>query len=181
MTNEERLDWIDRLQRENAEARDRIAARERQRLEDPLGFDHPADRRLTGDPADLAYGEPLEAEGGPYARRGGGAGLLYRMGPENAPAPASQPAGAPSSDGLSLDADAVAQAIADALFETRAELRREFARELAILKNENTELKGMLGAVLAIIGKSGTLSTLDNVKSADVHHLPRGFLRVQNG
>jgi hypothetical protein len=167
VTPEERLDWIDRLQREAAEGRARVEERRRQREENPLDYLEAADARLTQDPSDLHFTaptEPLEGQGSAYTRRGNGAGN------------ALQPAPAPSSADEAGDwRDAVAEGIGLAC----EELRREFERELAVLKNENAEIRGMLGAALTMLGKSDTVS---HSKSADVHHLPRGFLRrVHNG
>jgi len=81
----ERLDLIDRLARENAEAHERIAELERKRLEDPLS-EIAVDGREIADDTGLRFGEPLEGQGAPYFHRDGGQGILYRTGPENAPA-----------------------------------------------------------------------------------------------
>jgi hypothetical protein len=46
-------------------------------------------------------------------------------------------------------------------------------RELALLRNENAELKGALGSVLQLLGKS-----VPHVRDDDtVVDLPRGFMR----
>jgi hypothetical protein len=152
MTPEERLDWIDRLQREAAEGRERIAELQRRRLEDPFAYDL-ADYRFTQEAGDFVYAaptEPLEGRGARHTRRiGGEGGLVYRM-TENAPAPAPPPAGAPSSDEGDWR-DAVAEGIAIAC----EALRHEIERELTVLRNENRELKGMLSAALQLLGGAG--------------------------
>jgi hypothetical protein len=49
-------------------------------------------------------------------------------------------------------------------------------RKIGILEGEIRELKGFVGGLLTLLGKSRNFPDLDS-KSADVHELPRRFLR----
>jgi hypothetical protein len=170
LTPEEKLELIERLARENEEARERIAELERKRLEDP-SFDL-ADRRLTDDASDLCFTAAVEpAEGPPVEKSSGNGLLMFRMGPENALAPA--PAG--NTDWSAWEswmqghlnvlrsevADTISRATGIALASTRKEMQAEFERKLAALKTENAELKGLLDSVLAKCSElEGTIKTL---------------------
>ena len=85
MDRTERLAMIERLQRENAEARERIAELERRRADNPCGFGDVviADRRATEDDTDLAFGATVgptgqEPMGAPPVRQNKMPGIIYR-------------------------------------------------------------------------------------------------------
>jgi hypothetical protein len=112
--------------------------------------------------------EPI---GGPYVRREGPAGLLYREHEENAPAPVPTTDSVPSTAvadentknsaawnewvqaHLRNERAEVIDIIAHAMGEFGSEYVNEkltpLSREIASLKGENAELRGMLGSVLA--------------------------------
>jgi DNA repair exonuclease SbcCD ATPase subunit len=123
MTREERDILIERLAREADEGRQRIEAMRIKREENPYEYDL-ADRRLTLDQADLCFSAAVEPADetlstvvnvkgppadetlvtlpnvkAPPVEKSNGDGLLYRMGPENALAPAPQPEPMPPADG----------------------------------------------------------------------------------
>ena len=169
MTKDEREALIERLQAENAESVAHIAEREGERESNPAAMQDwlLADKRVTGGPK--SYGEPM---GAPPVQKSNGNDLVYRTTANGAQATAARPdtAAIYSHD----DSDALAQAMAEVIVETRRELRHEMQREVAILRNENAELRGMLGAVLTMLGKSANFS---DSKTDDVVDLPRGFIR----
>jgi hypothetical protein len=55
-----------------------------------------------------------------------------------------------------------------------AELRREWRQEIKRLERKNVELRARVNTLIAIVAGG-------KIKTADVHELPKGFLRrVQN-
>ena len=60
MTHADRLLLTEQLERENAAAKARIAERRAAREADPFAFEVVADARLTQDPGDLCFGEPVQ-------------------------------------------------------------------------------------------------------------------------
>jgi hypothetical protein len=157
MSPEEREILIERLARENAEARERIEALRIKREENPYEYDL-ADRRLTDDPSDLCFTAAVEpAEDPPVEKSNGNGLLIYRM-TENARTSAP----APDTDWSAwqgwLDGnlnvlraevgDTISKALGIALASTRKEMQAEFECKLAALKAENVELRSMLADVL---------------------------------
>jgi hypothetical protein len=174
VTLQERLQRIETLRDENAEARDRLARQEREREEDPARMqDHllAADVRETFTPGDLMFTAPTSDEdaaepaGGRYVRRTDSRGMIYKVGPENEPAPASPGGGAPFSeeDGswaawnawlrghLDIERGVVAKAMGTVVAEMRKEWHHDLVerdRRIAELVAENLEIKAMLADVL---------------------------------
>jgi hypothetical protein len=165
MDRVERLARIRELQEQADEGRARIAERERQREEDPLGFDRPADRRLTNDPHDLIFGESREPlESPPVKRNGGAGGLVYKRF-QTQPAPAPEPQ--PDYSGweqwlrghLDIERQATREEFEGALVEIMGELRKDWHaqhnkalivrdRRIAALEGELREVKGLLADTL---------------------------------
>jgi len=137
VTPEERLDLIDRLQRENAESEARIEARQTAREADPLAFEIVADARDTQDFSnDLHHGEPI---GAAPVQRNDGAGILYRTSEQIAEAPAGADDGPPSDaeESPGLFGDERDQELAKAIALVAIELRREFRNQIIRLMREH--------------------------------------------
>jgi len=105
--------------------------------------------------------------------------LLYRTTEQNVPAPAPQPGGAADSQPSgALFGDWRDQALSEAMgvviVETRREMRKERDAALAERDARIAKLEVQIEMLLALLGKSDTVSHL---KAADVVDLPRGFLR----
>ena len=105
------------------------------------------------------------------------AGLVYKEFDNGAPAPAAEPdaapfegAAAPSEAGLW--SDEFVKTLADILDDVEQRMRREWKheieREITVLRNENAELRGFLGGLLAAIGPR----TEDVPKSGQIVDLP---------
>jgi hypothetical protein len=114
-----------------------------------------------------------EPVGGPYVRREGSAGLLYREHEENAPAPAPAIDSAPftavgdesARNAAAWDAwvrghiaaeraevfDQMGKVVAEFTSGYIFEKLQPLTREIASLKGENVELRGMLGSALAAL------------------------------
>ena len=99
-------------------------------------------------------------------------GLLYRsIDDALVPAPEPEPA---ASDSEYPPLDTLLRSLGEAMSEyvhgKLAERDIKYDRELALLRNENAELRGMIGTVLQLIGKPETVSN----KAANVVDLPKG-------
>jgi hypothetical protein len=177
---EEREALIARLARANDTSRAEIARRQAELAADPLGFDlvKLADRRATGEESDLAYGDPIEREGepsgSPPVRKSADAGLVYKTGPERVPEPAPQPAPTDSEwEGwerwmrghLDIERDVIARALGELMHELRKEWREDFKDAIAKRDAAIARLEGKLDLTRLC------------APSADVHELPKGFLR----
>jgi len=119
--------------------------------------------------------------------------IIYRDYDGAAFQPTPEPTPEPTPDALFGDwrDDALARGIGFALSEVRHQLRteREAAlvtrdRKIAELEGELREIRGMLGATLALLGQKseGSSSVRATNPRTEVVELPRGFMRrVQNG
>jgi len=127
----------------------------------------------------LADAEPIEA---PPVSENELPHIIYRDFDGGALTPGSEPDMPPDFSGWEkwLDGhlaimrkailDDVARGTAQATMTLIQRERARFERELAILKNENAEIKGMLTSALMLLGQKET-------KAADIVELPRGFIR----
>jgi hypothetical protein len=157
MTREERAELIERLARENAEARERIEALRLKREENPFEYDL-ADRRLTDDPSDLHFSAAVQekAEGGPPVAKSNGDGLVYRMGPENALAPV--PAADTDWSGweawmqghLDILRQEMSAAVSKALGIVTVETRRELRAEIEELRSALREREERASAIAEV-------------------------------
>jgi hypothetical protein len=145
VTRDERLDLIDRLKRENDEARERLRQRQEEREQNP---------ELMDDYLRECDREPVRAV---YVEREASAGLLYRE-HHNEALQAAPVADAGASDWntwfsrswenhIKAERQVVAEGIGEALLETRKELRQEHAaalverdRRISALESEVREL-----------------------------------------
>jgi len=98
------------------------------------------------------------------------AGLIYKEYDNGALMPAAEPDTAPSEAGLW--SDEFVKTLADILDDVEQRMRREWKheieREITVLRNENAELRGFLGGLLAAIGPR----TEDVPKSGQIVDLP---------
>jgi hypothetical protein len=144
MTRDERLDLMDRLQRENAESRMRSEERTRQREADPIAYD------------DFVRSEPI---GAAPMRKSGAHGLVYRTNANGAQAPAAAAVFAQSSETdeawnawlrghLDIERVALMRGFGEAVYRYVQEKLIERDRALAELRAENIELKAMLADAL---------------------------------
>jgi hypothetical protein len=154
MTREDRLERIDRLARENADSRDHIAERERQREADPaLEQDHLMASALsqpgTMDAApsgEVIYKRYHRSEAVQTEHDWSGWEAWLRKNLDNE-----------RTQTLAI----VTEALGIAIAETRKEVREEMRTEMRTLAAENRELKGLLGDVLARFDEnSKALATL---------------------
>jgi len=138
---------IERLRRENDEARERIRQRQEQRERNPLAYEPVADFRDTGLPGDLHFSDGSEPEddgdeqpGALVEKSGAADGLIYRRF-ENASA------------GFPNDGEDEFEAAVEkfsAAVETRL---HELGKENAELRAENVEVKGLLADALEKFSK----------------------------
>jgi hypothetical protein len=147
---------IERLQRENAEACERIAERIARRERDPSGELERlmADQRFTHDQADLIYTSPAEPEPSPPVGKSGDQGLVYRRYDGAQPAARAEPGGDWSGwetwmqGHLDILRQEMIDGVAEGIMTLIQRERDAFDRKLAALKAESIELKGMLGDAL---------------------------------
>jgi hypothetical protein len=138
-----------------------------------------ADDRLRAEHADwLARREAAAAA---PVRKSNAEGVLYRTSENNAQAPAVAAVVSAPSDETDWR-DEVAQSMGEIFAHERKRERSErnaalavLNREISVLKNENAEIRGMLGAVLAIIGGDKKVGQKGHDDS--VVELPKNFLR----
>ena len=167
MDRDERLDLMDRLQRENAEARERIAEREQRRQSDPDWL--LADARVSRAAHGLHYGEPIGAS--PVRRNGNGALVFKTI--EEALVRGSEPGTLPS------DAEAwmaghlniLRNELREYFKGTTAEVIKRREHRIAALETKtakleaaNAELRGKLDAALAIIAGSTAIAAENGLK-----------------
>ena len=101
------------------------------------------------------------------------AGLVFKT-VDDALVPAAESAAEPSDETLGLFGDQRDQMLAQSLGIIIAELRREWRQEIKRLERKNVELRARVDTLTAIVAGG-------KIKTADVHELPKGFLRrVQN-
>ena len=112
-----------------------------------------------------------EAAAASRVLRSNAEGVLYRMGPENAPAPRPQPVPVPS-EGEYPPLDTLVRSLG-------ATTAQYVAKKLAERDRKIERLEAKLDAALTMLGNPQRVA---DSKSADVVELPRGFLRrVRNG
>ena len=133
MTEEERLAWIDHLQRDAGEGRERIRQRQEAREADPA---------LEQDWL-MAEVEQRDA------------GLVFKEHDNGALDSAPEPEPVRSYD------DVVAEAIGIVAAELRREWREERSAEVAVLKQEIAELRGQVSALLALLGQKSVGKVID--------------------
>jgi len=149
---------IERLQRENDEARKRIAERQAAREADPYSE---LERLMadTRDASDVVYTErAADGQGDAPVLKSAEPDILYRRYDGNASA------GAPEPDWSAWEAwlaghlnnlrDEMVDGFAEGMVKFFGQKRHEIDRELAVLRNENAELRGMLGTVLTRLGQT---------------------------
>ena len=93
----------------------------------------------------------------------GGAGIIYKE-YDNSPLPPAAATAEGEQDWsgweawmaghLAVEREQIAKGFAEAVMTLIQRERIRFERELAILKNENAEIRGMLGATLQLLGKN---------------------------
>ena len=128
-----------------------------------------ADDRLRAGHAD--WMARREAAAASPVQRSNAEGVLYRMGPENAPAPRPQPVPVPS-EGEYPPLDTLVRSLG-------ATTAQYVAKKLAERDRKIERLEAKLDAALTMLGNPQRVA---DSKSADVVELPRGFLRrVRNG
>jgi len=145
MTKDERLDRIAELKASNDQLRAEREERQRARDADPFAFDDWLRAEHSAEPEPKAY----------VQRNDAGEGLIYKRMSD-----ALQPA-EPDWSGweawlqghLEILREQMAAAIGKATMMLLQEERIRFERELAILKNENAEIRGMLGTALQLLGQ----------------------------
>jgi len=130
MTRDERLERMNELQRQNEEARERIAERQRRFEIDWLNA-------------------PSEPIGSAYTRRNGGAATIIRKVTENALAHAPQPASLPSADVLAQQLGLIV-----------AELTRERDSALAVRDRKIERLEAQVEMLTRLIGGGKAKSAL---------------------
>ena len=168
----ERLHRINELQRQNEDARERLAERERQLEEDPCKMqDHLlAEPVRDHEPRDLVYTEPIRAS---YMRRGAdGRGLVYRT-RGDATVHAPQPVIAASNGDRAVGHDQVARALGTII----AHLQRESAKALAKRDARIRKLETQVETLLTMLGGHKAKSVGENSNDdSTVVELPK-FLR----
>jgi len=152
MTRDECLDRIAELKASNEQLRAEREARQLARDADLFAYDDYLRAERSAEP-----------ERSPYVQRDTGrGGLVYRR-LDNALQPVPEPAPDWSAWERWLQAhldnlrEQMAAALGKATMALLQEERSRFEREIAILKNENSEIRGMLGAALQLLGQQKSL------------------------
>ena len=114
-----------------------------------------------------------EAAAASPVQRSNAEGVLYRMGPENAPAPAPQPARPPSDGDTRLFGDERDEWLRAAMGHVIVEMRKQWRAEIQRRDERISKLETQIEMLVALLGKSDTVS----VSKASVVDLPRGFWR----
>ena len=175
----EREQLIERLQHDNEDARQRLAEQERQREQDPAAMQDyllAADVRESFTPGDLMYSDATETPAaGPYARRTDSRGMVFKRGPENAPAPAPAPsAGDDWNAWLRGWLDIERNVIAKAMGTVAAELRAEWQADIEALRRTwQAERRERRVRDQTIVERSGRISELQRQNSERAAELVR--------
>ena len=148
MTRDERLDRIAELKASNEQLRAEREARQLARDADLFAFDD-----------HLRAERSAEPERSPYMQRNDRAGgLVYKRMDDALQRAPEPPDWSAWERWLQAHLDNLREEMAAALGKATMALLQEersrFEREIAILKNENAEIRGMLGAALQLLGKS---------------------------
>jgi hypothetical protein len=149
MTRDEREQRIAELSEQIAEGEARIEARRRAREADPFAYDDHLRAERAAEPERDAYVQQNDAA----------AGLVYKR-MDDALQPAPEPDWSQWEAWLKGHLDILREEMIDAVAEGMVEFfkqkRHELDRELTVLRNENAELKAMLGDVVARLGEADT-------------------------